>query len=1296
MAYDNTAGPSLYGFNCINVMASDIIIDCAGGMIDGTTTSMGDIGIYIDYGVDNVTIRNCLVGDFGWQVARPAVGNIFINGSTNIVIENSAIVMSGASPAAGDAIAYNAFATATGLIVNNTAVTGAGGGGAVDSCGIGGRDPTTGVLLPATVNDVTLDNSGFTTHDGSGAYLDSDDVTIINGCNFDGNVDDGLYLMGNNDYIEGNTFNANGDEGFILANAFNSQILSNDVIGNGDHGLALPVADNVYLFDNNVSENGGVGIFAELVDDVTFEENEAGNNGEEGILVISSGIPNEEVYIYNNTVYTNDIGIRMENCIDSEVDGNSIWSNTNAGIDLEAVDPTVISNNDVSLNDNGIYACDVQEITFERNDLHHNLNQGLQMDISCDADAVNEDITIYLNDIYSNDGDGIYAAYTDNIVMDTNQIYSHAAGDGAVLFGCYAPEVYNNEFSSNSDIGLTLETWTDDAVVYDNTFADNDVGLRVDGIFNLELYDNHFWDNDGTAGAYIVDLDTGNIYENEFLRNNDGIYVDPSTNINFTDNVVNDSSTSGVFFDNVFDGLIEGNTVTWNGHIGVTIFSGDNVDVIDNTIAFNAAEGVRVDTCHFVDLDDNSIYNNTGSGIYATGSDFLSADPNYIYNNDFVGIELSSCDDATIVDNYIYDNADYGLYLTNSNDATVTGNEIYNNLAGVYLVGSQYGAFSNNVVYGHDNYGYFLNNADDAEFDGETIYGNGLTGSDYGFYAITTATIDILNTVSHDNYGGFYLFQVVDPTFDSTRSYNEGDNGFQVSDCTNAVLTGTNSYNAGSAGYVIDTGTDATMTDCVSYDQPAGTWGLAVEDAGTVVTADNLRIYDVEDSWLLVDAASQLDVTDLWLGFSDLYGIEWEGPISITGQDTQIMDANTLMAADFVAIDETAGQAELLGVEPAEVTTQVGGCLDLTYYEMAGLPTSADEIRTTGAEFTPTATSCVGTQASYNVPNFTGYTAGGTLSFGGGSSGGDAKTMMVESETLCPGDTVEFTVTHASSPVVGVEVSVTQYSPYAGTIASAMTDTDGKVSFSLPESATYRIYFTKGGYDYTNPYVLDYTMCGGDAAGCTVNSDCATNAQCVAGSCVALTGDCGYASGHIWIDYQCCADSDCAAGTTCVDHVCMSPEEEVHEEAPEEGTTPPEEVVEEEDSDVAAAALEALDAATGAIWEADQAGKDTTAARAKFKMAQDAYNAGDYEKALELANEAKRLANEAAAPEDMVSPTAGANETPSEDGAPGAQSGGLDIVLIIIGLVILGALGAGAYWLISQNKPKGGYKSRGQ
>ena len=249
---------------------------------------------------------------------------------------------------------------------------------------------------------------------------------------------------------------------------------------------------------------------------------------------------------------------------------------------------------------------------------------------------------------------------------------------------------------------------------------------------------------------------------------------------------------------------------------------------------------------------------------------------------------------------------------------------------------------------------------------------------------------------------------------------------------------------------------------------------------------------------------------------------------------------------------------------------------------------------------------------------------------------------MVESETLCPGDTVEFTVTHASSPVVGVEVSVTQYSPYAGTIASAMTDTDGKVSFSLPESATYRIYFTKGGYDYTNPYVLDYTMCGGDAAGCTVNSDCATNAQCVAGSCVALTGDCGYASGHIWIDYQCCADSDCAAGTTCVDHVCMSPEEEVHEEAPEEGTTPPEEVAEEENLE------------TGEPEEPVPP-EETTIGTGAAVTAQE--NAS--------ATEAKEE---------------------SEDSSP------LLPLLLFLLLVILGGV---AYWLLTRKKKSGGYKSRG-
>lgn len=55
---------------------------------------------------------------------------------------------------------------------------------------------------------------------------------------------------------------------------------------------------------------------------------------------------------------------------------------------------------------------------------------------------------------------------------------------------------------------------------------------------------------------------------------------------------------------------------------------------------------------------------------------------------------------------------------------------------------------------------------------------------------------------------------------------------------------------------------------------------------------------------------------------------------------------------------------------------------------------------------------------------------------------------------------------------------------------------------------------------------------------CCEDSHCATNQVCVANRCVNLTGRCGRAQNHTWYNYACCVDADCPQGQVCTDHVC--------------------------------------------------------------------------------------------------------------------------------------------------------------
>jgi hypothetical protein len=56
--------------------------------------------------------------------------------------------------------------------------------------------------------------------------------------------------------------------------------------------------------------------------------------------------------------------------------------------------------------------------------------------------------------------------------------------------------------------------------------------------------------------------------------------------------------------------------------------------------------------------------------------------------------------------------------------------------------------------------------------------------------------------------------------------------------------------------------------------------------------------------------------------------------------------------------------------------------------------------------------------------------------------------------------------------------------------------------------------------------------------GCETDLDCLGTEACRNSVCVRVVGDCGYASGHTWVRYECCSDSQCATGVCMDDHTC--------------------------------------------------------------------------------------------------------------------------------------------------------------
>ena len=56
---------------------------------------------------------------------------------------------------------------------------------------------------------------------------------------------------------------------------------------------------------------------------------------------------------------------------------------------------------------------------------------------------------------------------------------------------------------------------------------------------------------------------------------------------------------------------------------------------------------------------------------------------------------------------------------------------------------------------------------------------------------------------------------------------------------------------------------------------------------------------------------------------------------------------------------------------------------------------------------------------------------------------------------------------------------------------------------------------------------------------CIDDDDCEDDEKCEDNECVEITGECGYADDHKWIEYECCDDDDCEDDEKCEDNECI-------------------------------------------------------------------------------------------------------------------------------------------------------------
>ncbi len=107
-----------------------------------------------------------------------------------------------------------------------------------------------------------------------------------------------------------------------------------------------------------------------------------------------------------------------------------------------------------------------------------------------------------------------------------------------------------------------------------------------------------------------------------------------------------------------------------------------------------------------------------------------------------------------------------------------------------------------------------------------------------------------------------------------------------------------------------------------------------------------------------------------------------------------------------------------------------------------------------------------------------------------------------------------------------------------GTVTIGYTDSEGKYEFESC-GMEVKIHVSKPNYYSEDVYtvLVDCEECEGPS--CTENTDCPTEQYCDDGECVPVSCICGVVVGHECAEYQCCSDDDCPEGGSCIDNSCQ-------------------------------------------------------------------------------------------------------------------------------------------------------------
>lgn len=406
-----------------------------------------------------------------------------------------------------------------------------------------------------------------------------------------------------------------------IDNASNGDIIS---VSPGEYKENIVVNKQVTITSTNgssvtsvIADNADEDVFNVSAGNVTIEGfSISGADTMSGIYVCSRNNA-----LINNSVFSNEYGIRLHGINLYECDNNILINNTvydnNYGIHTFHSNNNILSNN--SMNNNTRNFAVIGYYGVENTVDTSNKVDGKPIYYLVDA----SDITI---DSSSNAGT-IYCISCKNITIKDVQLSNNYNG---VYFQQTTDSRIENITVSHNRDGIALWYRSNDNVITSNVADDNDYGIALrQNSENNVLNNNEVSNTINSFGIQVYSDQTTLVGNNASDNKGNGITVG-SNNNSLMNNIASNNKWSGIYIVSSLHNLFEGNTFSGNGANGLFLVSSSNNTLSSNTFSGNKECGILLDTSANNTITGNTVSDNDESGMGISVSPY-----NLIYNNLF-------------------------------------------------------------------------------------------------------------------------------------------------------------------------------------------------------------------------------------------------------------------------------------------------------------------------------------------------------------------------------------------------------------------------------------------------------------------------------------------------------------------------------------------------------------------------------------------------------------------------------------------------------------------------------------